>query len=408
MSKHTLDGQAANSVVGDIKIYLNSALITEYVSKVTLHESIYMPFIKGTIDMEDWGGLLDNYIRSDKDTITITVSVNGTHTRQDFYLDGVSNVNTEKIQSHKTYILNLKSLNALNNAVIKISKKYEGTSSEVIEQIYKEFGEKGLWVRSEGHTRGKYIAPNISPLKAIGQILANTYDENNSPMFIFESFFGYGSSDANLISYERMANSTPFYDVSLFLPEQNDQRIIYGAPNKVVILSDHDNELFRTESGIKGQEIIMANLSKSNIEVKSVGKTDLQATKSVVPYFKASNENHLIDPEDAPRIWEANVQRAKMSSVIIGIYGCRVMPGLRAGNTVTFNLPEGTKQYGDSQTDKKSVKHSGKFLVSEITHRITSEGYEQDLIIIRDDDLGKVKPYKDMTVGLSLHTEANF
>ena len=405
-------GESGHSVFDNFNVYYNKAKITDSVESVRLYESIYSPFLGGHLEISDGRSFADNHIKSARDYIVIEFQYQGQRLIRKFYADGISFLDTTNIQTHKTYRLNLRSSYELGNALARVTKPFEGSASQVISLLWDEIAHKTpgshlqLYIDSWAANQGVYICPNISPMKAIGSIIDNSWTNEGSPMFIYERF--WAEHPTKLSSWERMIGAKPFYNVSPVLPDNLEGiRHLHGAPSKVIIRKDHDGEVDRAADGTLGCKIKVINMANStpihdqtynylnDVEMRRPRDSNphgmLQAevdvehgTEKTSICFDTGDVKQLISPLNAKEITIANAIRSRMESVVIDVFSCRAMAKLKVGDTVTMDLPEGVPQNTTGNEERLSTKYAGRFVVSEITHRMKDGTYEQDLTIIRD------------------------
>lgn len=103
-----------------------------------------------------------------------------------FFITGIS----ERIMSEKTqaYVLNMMSKEALTDNITRVSKKFSGTTHDIIGKIYKDylFSNKNL-ITTEAHASSvSVVSPYWSPLKLINWICNRSYKTVPNVLF-FES-----------------------------------------------------------------------------------------------------------------------------------------------------------------------------------------------------------------------------
>jgi hypothetical protein len=387
--------------------------------KLSINENLYSPFVTATLEILDAQGLLEAVMNTANNLIDITVHYYGFDLQRTLVVDGIENINMDNASSSsKTYIINLKSLYARYNAFQTVSSAFDGRADEVISNLMErivppELQQYSLNVRTEAETKGKYIAPNISPMEAIGKILENTYDRAGSPMFIFEKAFDTNGITMELNSFDNMmAEGVSIYDASPIVESGADERnmisVAWGKPEKVIVRADNNNEILKIEQGLNGKTVQLLNLGntthksevwdykliydntnrdKRSIMVNTFVKEEAANSSRVsIPYFGFDDDGQLINNANYIHVCRAESMKAKMNDTTIDVYSCKAFPNLSAGRLIEFNLADATPLSGhpSEKYSNKSHKYSGDFLIQAITHRITGDDYYQDLTLIRD------------------------
>jgi hypothetical protein len=347
MPKKTQYRDKGSSNVENLKVILMGLDISPIVKKVNITEGIYQPFIKGHVEFSDSGGFIETYKKARlemmydglilSDVVEISFTYLGKEYNHVFQFDGFHNMETMHGNNYKktTGTMTLQSIQSVSNAVNRVTEAYNGTSVEVIKQIYHKittledsydlnYGADDIYYFSKhkdplakfnkkinsdtiAGTSGSYIGTNISPMAAIGEILKNTFEaDTNSPIFIWESFYkkftggilnknhnphmgGHPSEivdnytnetfSTQLKSFNEMKSKQIVFDVSPVLPNM-EEKIMWGNPQQVIVRKDHANELNKIYRGVLGQEICLVDLSKTSFkteyweELKKLRKVD--------------------------------------------------------------------------------------------------------------------------------------
>lgn len=401
-------------VVTSVQVYLNELNILSEVVKLELTEGINQPFVEGWIELKDQAGLLDNDMRSANDFITISWKYHGRIHYGKFYLDGVQDVRLS--DNEKNYRINLKSVNALMNARTTTARRYDGTATDIISNIFYDSNMFGkIDIVSPSFNTGSYTVPMLPPYSAMGKIIQRSYDKNNNPLFMYEYFNGILDLESEkpqhstaVISWGDMMNSNPKGDLSLNLVDsKNVANAKPGEPSSVIILWDHISNLERINAGVETENITTVNLNSSDFvrDDMDMGKDYYQYDKKVNPHvppfngrglenakrstilnFGGIDQDYLFatDSVSNKRSSLAASIRSKTNSVSLMAYQVHAIPGLMPGNTVTMQLPLNYK-HGQGQAGK-SNKYKGKYVVSYIVHSIdtVSNNYFQQINVIRD------------------------
>ena len=418
----------------EFQVFINTADITALVDRVTINESIGSPFLSGSLEITDSAGFLDLHIKGNS-YVLIKYVYRGTPYAAAFYLDGVHHVDFENIQHEKTYTVDLKSFNELSNAMSTVSKAFKGSADEVIKSIFENAGLGQLDIFSTALNSGKYIAPMAPPYACLFDILFRSYGQDHSPLFLFEQMAYRGprkkteqqemldeqdeGMDLNngeigstiLQSWNDMLNSTPKLTISPTIPLREEAAgAAYGMPKRLVVMHDHAAMTSRINSGVEVEEINTVDIHNTthhidtfNIHQKHYDSSlntnpeiaiqgDLgQAKRTTINNMESRDQVRLCGNTEAENMGLSKCRsiRSKATAVSINAYECNAIPTLKSGDTLTLEVPIGTKSAGEGDCGPElllSPKYKGKYVVGGITHMINCAdmNYTQNINMIRD------------------------
>jgi|JYMV01.1.fsa_nt_gi hypothetical protein len=421
----------------DLHVSIDGLLLTENTEAIILTESIGSPFMEGRIEIRDDNGYLDRNILGNN-YINISFKYGGIFQTIIKYVDGARNIDVNNIAHDKKYILDLVSLNNISNSLTTISKAYNSNATDVISSIFEDFLGDNLYVPIEAKNSGRYIAPLKAPYECIYDILFNSYDMNDSPLFLYEHLYNeyingfddnaenklakteqeamtlgqeYDVSYTKLVSWDWLIKQ-PAKDINLspeFGDEKNAATNPPGLPKKIIIDQDHAANVVKINSGVEGRKIKTVNANTSsysdsafNLEEQYYSKNkDVKRANRPAGVSDTVNDSNVatvmnlddIDQkqllghteEDNMSLAKCVAIRAKITSIQISLQECNAVPGLKAGDRVKFEIPIGSFQCGEEEL---SPKFSGdNWIVSEIKHIIRPSAdfeYIQNIKIIRD------------------------
>ena len=276
----------------DLHVSIDGLLLTENTEAIILTESIGSPFMEGRIEIRDDNGYLDRNILGNN-YINISFKYGGIFQTIIKYVDGARNIDVNNIAHDKKYILDLVSLNNISNSLTTISKAYNSNATDVISSIFEDFLGDNLYVPIEAKNSGRYIAPLKAPYECIYDILFNSYDMNDSPLFLYEHLYNeyingfddnaenklakteqeamtlgqeYDVSYTKLVSWDWLIKQ-PAKDINLspeFGDEKNAATNPPGLPKKIIIDQDHAANVVKINSGVEGRKIKTVNANTSS------------------------------------------------------------------------------------------------------------------------------------------------
>ena len=239
-----------------------------------------------------------------------------------------------------------------------------------------------IFTNTESVTTGRYIAPNVSPKKAINAVQRKAYDKNNSILLMFQSLFLEGATVID--SLDNMVQADPAYDIE---PRTNSLKNANSGPIKQsigrpshIIIQDNQDIIGTSGSGIKGKIIEKIDLDNSS-SVKEVFRgSSRPAVNKLVPIREnlySDGVKSAIDTNDAV-VANANFAASVAFSINATAYNTPAIPGLRVGLKVRMPVSNYAKTRANS--DKVySNKYANEYIVSGITHHFENGLYTQNI-----------------------------
>lgn len=351
--------------------------ITDTIININITESIFGN-IEGNVEVVDGAGILDAVV-GNQNTLVVEFLYLDKHISHEFYIDGVNHIDMTTSLVKKTYMINLKSINDLLDSMQLISKSFKGRSSDIIRTIFDEsFGTK-LNVLDESLTNGHYIAPNISPKKAIKQIKQQMYNRNNNPFFIFERL----NDNRHTILTSLSQIEDQIESVNITQQIQNSESVDavlsnVAQPSKIVIHSDNDNMIYKTSKGVYGKTILNLDISNSKVNNETYGAT--HGSNSIINLLRNDmfdDGTPLLNNSDHGNICNMQSILNMLFNTRVTAYDCHAAPNIGVGNKATLEIPV------QSQSMVPSSKFSGSYVISAITHNIKDNEYTQNIELMR-------------------------
>ena len=204
--------------------------ITELVTEFSLNESIHYPFIYGKIGFVDNSGLMSNLPMIGQEFISIVIKITDYDIRLErlFFAGGLENVKPSGT-GHSGIILNLIGIEQFNDANYTFSKYMPGQNTDIIKNIYDEFFGRRLQIDLEtrpGDTIYNLVIPYTTPLGAISSLLMNTWADDNTPLFLYDTLY---QKQAMLKSYGSMIKDPYEFDITSLVSANADIRRGIGS-----------------------------------------------------------------------------------------------------------------------------------------------------------------------------------
>jgi len=353
--------------------------ITDQIISINIVESLFGD-LQGNIEIIDGVGLLENGITA-QSKIVVEFEYIGTSISQEFYINGVSSVNMTDSLTKKTYTVNLKSINDMANSMGLIAKAFRGKSTEIIKKIHEEvFGVGTLNVMVDSITQGHYIAPNISPKKAIQQIKSQAYDRDISPFFLFQRLIDNKQSILN--SLKRIEESEAVWTIQPSILNNENISKPYanvGQPESIIIHSDQENMDYKIGTGVYGKSVNNVDISNSELNKTPYGL--YAGAVSVVHPIRmdmyTNDVKPLLNSNDYYNICTMQTILSTLFGTRVTAYHCNAIPGIGAGDKINLDL------YKNKLNQGANAKYSGNYIIAKITHRVADGDYTQIIEMAR-------------------------
>jgi|LWDU01.1.fsa_nt_gi hypothetical protein len=371
-----------------IKVYLNMSGeiidISAMATTIHINETIKGD-LTGRIEITDDSGLIDELILTGDEVINISYKYFDVNIDVPFFLNGISNINMMQQTHAKTYAFELGSINDYISATNLIARSFEGTSVQIMYNIYISFfSHSNIAIGCDGKNVGRYIAPNISPKKAILNILNKSYDINNSPLLMFQTLSASGAtfinSLHNLLKENPVFTMTPTIISSTDIMKTGPIKANIGRPTNIII-NDTVDIIGKSANGDKGKNIYTLYLNSSdNSEVMFRGSSRPAITEVRPLRLNMYDDDvrPILTLADPTVVAQGEYDKAIWSSISAVAYNCPAVVGLSVGDMVNLEIDE-RRQIRKNMPKKISSKYGYLWLVTKINHRISQGLYTQDI-----------------------------
>lgn len=181
------------------------------VIEFTFFQSLMGGLYSGKLTVVDEYDVLSNLLLIGNETCVIKVMFKNFQDKEvtvdiPMMLTGIEKYTRENDTA--VYIINVSSLNMFNDITNRISQAYNGTTSDIIENILKDW-----YVLSEDKyniekttDNMKVVIPNLRPSEAIRWITRRSVSQSGTPMFFYELLSGF-----RFKSFEEIAKEKPAF-----------------------------------------------------------------------------------------------------------------------------------------------------------------------------------------------------
>jgi hypothetical protein len=219
ITPHHLQDFQANIVSHNNSVYN----ITERVSSFTVFESIFESSLTGSITIVDNIGLISTIPIIGQEIIVVSYKFKNKDIELVFRVSEIHDIKNVN-DNTGIYALKLISDKRFKSATNLFSRAYRGKNTEIIAKIHEDFFNQQVEVISNGGSSHRIAYPYTKPYTAIDLILNNTYAEDKTPLFLYETV---NSSAVKLQSYGDMLtrenNKIELKNINLINDDQTGQ-----------------------------------------------------------------------------------------------------------------------------------------------------------------------------------------
>jgi hypothetical protein len=163
--------------------------ITERVSNFTIFESIFESSLTGTITIVDNIDMISTIPIIGQEIIAVSYKFKNKDVDIAFRVSEIHDIKSVN-DNTGIYALKLVSDKKFLSAVNLFSRSYRGKNTEIIAKIHEDFFGEEVEVISNGGTSHRIVYPYTKPYTAIELVLNNTYGEDKTPLFLYETVNG--------------------------------------------------------------------------------------------------------------------------------------------------------------------------------------------------------------------------
>ena len=174
--------------------------LTRNVSNFQIFESIFEHSLTAQMTIVDNSAMLSTIPIIGQEVITLFYTFKDKSIELAFRVNKIEDIKQVN-DNTGVYVLKLISDKRYRSAVNLFSRSYRGKSSEIVAKIHEDFLNEPVNVISQGGTSHRIVYPYTKPYSAIDLVLENTFGEDKSPMFLYETV---NTGEVKLQSYGDM------------------------------------------------------------------------------------------------------------------------------------------------------------------------------------------------------------
>lgn len=255
--------------------------ITDLISEITIYEKLNNPRLHGRALIVDAANVLTQFSIQGQELIQFTIKKMTFEETVVMYVSGVETVTIDN-NGTSTYVLTLVENTLFGNSITLVSQAYEGTITETISSIYKDY--LGIEIPFVEESSGSYkcIIPNWHPFTAIEWLLKRAVTADGVPIVLTNTW----RNGVRLLSYDTMFSRTSMEE---FFPNNFPDQEASAQGNTFNYKQIMQKPtLFRVvNSGNTLKQIQTGSLAYTSLSVDSVGKSADLFEYSAEDDFKA-------------------------------------------------------------------------------------------------------------------------
>ena len=377
--------------------------------QTVIYEDIFSNMMTGYIVVSDATNFINKVTFSGLEQITLSFRTPGFRTeriQRTFYVTSVSErAIAEKEQG---YVINFISVEAVSDNVLRISKKFSGTTHSIVKKVFDDYlKDKKNLVIKENHVTSLSAVPTFwSPLKFINWICNRSYKQAPNVLF-FE-----GNKNFYLASIEGLIrDGDTVFDTYSFLPKGNTDLNVsnkYKSITRMSVIPYMD--VFRAQDyGYYTSKLITHDITLKQYQEFSHDqyeyhkkvynlheRGDTQTFPKTIPknadaYRRVRTKQYNMFEENKDPMYETWVmQRNSLMYEASNLRFSIEVPGrtdIEVGKVIDVLIPKPIAKAleGNASTaDYLDPYLSGKYLITSIRHQFTINKHEMTMEIMKD------------------------
>lgn len=413
------------SQLGKLDYSIDSAKITssngetkefkDLIDGIDIYESLLSPYIKADLTIVDSANLIESLPILGQEKVELTIIEGNNAIRRVFYVGSITNFIKANNQA-AVYVMKLITPEQMMNSLLLVSQGFNGTLDSTIEKITKDYLRSKLKVKEK--TIGNYglVIPNWNPFQAIDWVAKRAMTSSKMPFafyetfqdgFIFESyesmfkkktynkFVHKGGSTAEDDADNQAATYNVAFDYDFkdyANTYKNTLRGAFGSGMWVVDIAtksykfvqyNYEND-FKKKTHLADQPFINPDFKiqdKKITEYDAIHYTVNKNTKAFAdkPIGNYNSAVEYTKLETDPFVYQLTLNKISLS--------VRGRSDLSAGKVIEFVVDRiRPSVYGNTREDNEYL--SGKYLVLNVHHKMSSGKYVNIIDVVRD-SLGK-------------------
>ncbi len=368
--------------------------------QISFMESITSPELRGSIVIQDSVGLFQDYFQGEERINLKLATSNRTPIDLDFYVYAAQQMKTNDQLTTYTYSLDIVSLESYNALVSSVSRYFKDNISDVAKGVYSEEFNSTLPLQT-------------SPTTGTNEFIVPGHDLYGTMAFLARRAFN-SEFQPSMFSFFQTNKGYYFYNISQMIKEKREApRFVYQYrpdtlvdPDLSTFFNMHlfevdkiGNTLDDLKSGSYFSSVLDYDLTTGRFitrDSKDVIDTIEFMDPSAVQIGSAAFKKEFI--EDESHATFVKTYDSDREDHLSEMYGPRILNlsllgeinaratiwgnvDLEAGDLFTVDVDAAV---GVSDKSRKQNKMNGNYLISTITHIITTQEYKMNLGLLKD------------------------
>ena len=386
--------------------------ITRAVAEINIFESIYVPYLTGSLTVVDTSAISSMINFQGQEEITIDLEVGGRNIRKEFVVYSVPSTLKSLNDSSSTYNLDLIEKHAYKAAFRQLRASYSGKIEDVIKGVLEE--DVNILEESDQHI--KVLGCNRSPVEMTYWLLNRATSSIGEPMFCYSTI----NNGLTFTSLGEMLNRSPLEDIVFRysqLPYSDvSNRFLHEASTiQSMKIGEQDNMIEVAKQGaVRSRFFNIDTLTRSvdHIDFKASEYFDLKKENGKVLYDQTLfDQNFSLDDEvisnaesryvtqintsqmykdinayDEDALFSQKFKLSRHSDLVLlnrerfeillpGYYALATDEDTTVGTVINISVPKDQPAYSESDLGRiEDKKRSGKFLVTNCRHIFDVDG----------------------------------
>ena len=356
--------------------------ITDTVQELSYYESIFNNCIHGQLIITDTGNMIEQMDIHGNEYVAFSIVGKDGVIHEPMVFDVYSIKNVRNTNSGtKSISIMLSSGVKMRNENFKLSRFYEGSSSDIISDITQnmlKIDPSRINIDPIGNSIS-YVVPRLSPLKAINYISSVSHDPstNSSAFFFFENNRGFKWTSVRGMFSKQPTDSLNWNTDSGDLRTTKTNKILSWRVENLF------DKIDLIQGGTFGSTAISHDIKSKTLTIDTFNYIDKQYTlnsKSIYVNPEYSNNaqyvvqsKNILNDEHTDAELLKLYQKSEMSSygLVVELYS---NTKIAAGDVVLVDIP--SSKSGVTVASEPDRALSGKYLVTKLKHSLTKSDYK--------------------------------
>ena len=374
--------------------------ITEVFRTVTVYEDIYSNSITMSVDIVTTEDLISTLPIIGQETISIEAN-HPSDERIPIKLDFIvySITKHRKTGNEVTFTLNCVTPEQVRNYETRISKYFEGTSTDISQKIFNELGSNKTLLKVGSDDKQKLIVPNMTPMRALNWLTEKAFKGAAADYLFFEAIDGYHLQPlSELVTKEEQITFSARLPNAELDPDFEDKTIIEWT---IVNNFDVIDNMMRGMYNSTALKVDILNRKSEKIEYSIYDKYMETNKLDKYPLFDISGQGRkympdplYLLPENSEITYNHDENFLQRKSQLQLLHNLKIQlttfgdTQVNVGKTIKLEIPDLIVPEDTTLNER----YSGKWLVTAVKHIFTHKTvYTNEIECVRDSQ-GEILP----------------